>query len=65
MVTQCCPTFGFSSAQRWRPRCSASSALGLATTVRLSHQVKIRPLEASRSLAYAERTDWNRPADPN
>ena len=39
-------------------------ALGLATTVRLSHQAKISPLEASRSLAYAERSDFSRSADP-
>jgi len=40
------------------------TAFGVATTLRLAHQAKVGPLEASRSLAYADQTDWNQFQDP-
>ena len=40
------------------------TAIGVATTLRLAHQAKVGPLEASRSLAYADQTDWNQFQDP-
>jgi hypothetical protein len=40
------------------------TAFGVAVTLRLSHQAKVGPLEASRSLAYADQTDWNQFQDP-
>jgi hypothetical protein len=39
-------------------------AVGLATTVRLSHQARVTPLEASRSLAYTAYGDHKRAVDP-
>jgi hypothetical protein len=40
------------------------TAFGVTTTLRLAHQAKVGPLEASRSLAYADQTDWNQFQDP-
>jgi hypothetical protein len=39
-------------------------ALGLATTAWLSHHAKVHPLQSSRTLAYAEQTDWQPLRDP-
>src|SRR6185295_14119371 len=41
------------------------AAFGLATSVRLSHQAKISPLEASRSFAFAERNERSWMPDQN
>jgi hypothetical protein len=40
------------------------AAFGLATAVRMSHDAKVGPLEAMRSLAFDERADWNQFSDP-
>jgi hypothetical protein len=41
------------------------TGFGVAATLRLAHQAKMGPLEASRSLAYAGQTDWNQFQDPS
>lgn len=41
------------------------TGLGLFATVRLAHQAKIGPLEASRSLAFADQSEWNPFYDPD
>jgi hypothetical protein len=40
------------------------AGFGLATAVRLSHEARVGPMEASRSLAFDERADWNQFSDP-
>jgi hypothetical protein len=40
------------------------AAFGITTAVRLSHEAKIGPLEAMRSVAFDERADWNQFSDP-
>jgi hypothetical protein len=40
------------------------AAFGLATAVRLSHEAKVGPHEALRSLAFDDRADWNQFSDP-
>jgi hypothetical protein len=37
----------------------AVAAFGVVTSVRLAREVRIGPLEPSRSMAFAERADWN------
>jgi len=41
------------------------TCIGLFATVRLAHQAKIGPLEASRALAFGDGADWNQFADPD
>ena len=40
------------------------AGFGLATAVRLSHEARVGPSEASRSLAFDDRADWNQFSDP-
>jgi len=40
------------------------AALGLTTAARLSHEAKVGPPEATRSVAFDERADWNQFSDP-
>ena len=40
-------------------------SVGLFATVRHTHQAKVGPLEASRTLAFGDRADWNQFADPD
>jgi hypothetical protein len=41
------------------------AALGLTTAARLSHEAKVGPPEATRSVAFDERADWNQFSDPS
>jgi hypothetical protein len=40
------------------------AGFGLATAVRLSHEARVGPSEATRSLAFDDRADWNQFSDP-
>jgi hypothetical protein len=40
------------------------AGVGLTTAVRLSHEARVGPSQASRSLAFDERADWNQFSDP-
>ena len=39
------------------------TAFGLASSIRLARQATVGPLESSRSLAFADRADWNQTTD--
>ena len=41
-----------------------ATTFGVVATLRLAHQAKMGPFESSRSLAYADQTDWNQFQDP-
>ena len=40
------------------------AGFGLATAVRLSHEARVGPPDASQSLAFNDRADWNQFSDP-